>query len=161
MRSFLFKRGFILPVTVTGLIPITIVLVTEVWRSIAAPWVGLGAVLYGTGMFLLITTTHLFARHDGSLAPWNPPARFVALGPYRYCRNPMISGIYAMLAGEAIAFQSIWLGAWGMAFVAGMTSHIVFQEEPLLRARFGESYDTYRMHVPRWLPRLTPYELPK
>jgi protein-S-isoprenylcysteine O-methyltransferase Ste14 len=69
----------------------------------------------------------------------------------------MITGIYLMLLGEAIALLSPWNAAWLLVFVAGMTSHIVFQEEPLLRQRFGESYTRYCTEVPRWLPRLKPY----
>src|SRR5206468_12404583 len=102
-------------------------------------------------------TARSFARHDGSLAPWNPPKQLVVVGLYRYCRNPMITGIYAMLTGEALALRSPWVAGWAALFMIGMTSHIVFQEEPLLRDRFGESYDDYCKHVPRWLPRLIPY----
>lgn len=116
-----------------------------------------GAALCIAGVSLLIVTTRSFARHNGSLAPWNPPKQLVVVGLYRYCRNPVITGIYAMLTGEAIALQSPWVAGWALLFMIGMTSHIVFQEEPLLRERFGESYDHYRQHVPRWPPRLTPY----
>lgn len=31
-------------------------------------------------------------------------------------------------------------------------------EEPDLEQRFGKDYITYCEHVPRWIPRLTPYE---
>jgi protein-S-isoprenylcysteine O-methyltransferase Ste14 len=158
VRSFLFKRGFILPVTVTGLIPVAIAIGTEAWRGAVVASVVPGVALYLAGLSTLAVTTSLFARHHGSLAPWNPPTEMVVIGPYRYCRNPMISGIYAMLLGEALALRSPWIGAWALTFVIGMTSHIVFQEEPLLRQRFGEPYDRYRRSVPRWLPRLTPYD---
>jgi protein-S-isoprenylcysteine O-methyltransferase Ste14 len=158
VRSFLFKRGFILPVMVTGLVPIAITLLTGAWRGAAVMSIIPGAVLYLAGLSMLILTTGIFARHHGSLAPWNPPTEMVVVGPYRYCRNPMISGIYAMLTGEAVALRSLWIGAWALTFVIGMSSHILFQEEPVLRKRFGEVYDRYRRNVPMWLPRLTPYE---
>jgi protein-S-isoprenylcysteine O-methyltransferase Ste14 len=158
VRSFLFERGFILPVTVTGLVPIAIAVATEAWRGVVVASAVPGAALYLVGLSMLVVTTGLFARHHGSLAPWNPPSEMVVVGPYRYCRNPMISGIYAMLFGEALALRSPSIGAWSLAFVVGMTSHIVFQEEPLLRQRFGEPYDRYCRSVPRWLPRLTPYD---
>jgi protein-S-isoprenylcysteine O-methyltransferase Ste14 len=160
MRSFLFRRGFILPVTVTGVIPLAVTLATGAWRAAVLASVLPGALLYATGLSMLVVTTGLFARHHGSLAPWNPPTEMVLVGPYRYCRNPMITGIYAMLLGETVALQSPWVGAWALVFVIGMGSHIVFQEEPRLRERFGEPYDRYRRSVPRWLPRLTPYVPP-
>jgi protein-S-isoprenylcysteine O-methyltransferase Ste14 len=31
-------------------------------------------------------------------------------------------------------------------------------EEPGLKRRFGEDYETYAANVPRWLPRLRPWE---
>jgi protein-S-isoprenylcysteine O-methyltransferase Ste14 len=157
LRSFLFKRGFILPVTVTGLVPIAIATATGAWRGAVAGSIAAGAALYVAGLGMLVLTTRLFARHHGSLAPWNPPTEMVVIGPYRHCRNPMITGIYAMLLGESLALRSPWIAAWFCVFVVGMTSHIVFQEEPLLRQRFGESYDRYRRSVPRWVPRLAPY----
>jgi protein-S-isoprenylcysteine O-methyltransferase Ste14 len=158
VRSFLFKKGFILPVTVTGIIPLTIILATSAWQGAVLFSIVPGALLYLAGISMLVQTTGLFARHHGSLAPWNPPTEMVIVGPYRYARNPMITGIYAMLVGETVAFRSPWVGAWCATFVVGMTSHIVFQEEPLLRKRFGEAYDRYCQHVPRWLPRLSPYD---
>jgi protein-S-isoprenylcysteine O-methyltransferase Ste14 len=157
MYSFLFKRGFILPVTVTGVVPLTLVLTTGAWRELHPAWLIPGALLYLVGMSLLVVTTGLFARHHGSLAPWNPPTEMVVVGPYRHLRNPMISGVYSMLIGEALAFSSPWIAGWALLFITGMSSHIAFQEEPLLRKRFGDAYAKYCKQVPRWLPRVTPY----
>jgi protein-S-isoprenylcysteine O-methyltransferase Ste14 len=102
--------------------------------------------------------TQSFAHAHGSLAPWNPPTELVIAGPYRFCRNPMITGIYAILVGEAIAFLSLWLVAWAVLFIVGMSSHIIFQEEPSLRQRFGDTYIRYSENVPRWVPRVKPYQ---
>jgi protein-S-isoprenylcysteine O-methyltransferase Ste14 len=157
MRSFLFKRGFILPVVVTGVVPLVLALATGAWRAVVLTSILPGSLLYAAGLSLLILTTGLFARHYGSLAPWNPPTEMVVVGPYRYCRNPMIIGVYAMLLGETVALQSAWVGAWFLAFVVGMSSHIVLHEEPGLQERFGEPYNLYCKNVPRWLPRVTPY----
>lgn len=158
MRSFLFKRGFILPVTVTGVIPLAITLATAGWRSATTVSLTLGTILYVVGISLLLLTTGLFAEHHGSLAPWNPPTELVLVGPYRYCRNPMITGVLAMVTGEAIALQSPWIAGWLALFATGMTIHILRDEEPALKERFGEPYVRYCQNVPRWIPRLTPYE---
>src|SRR5260221_8538838 len=97
MRSFLFTRGFILPVMVSGVVPIAITVATSAWRGAVVASIVPGALAYLAGLSLLVQTTGLFARHHGSLAPWNPPTEMVVVGPYRYCRNPMITGVYAML----------------------------------------------------------------
>src|SRR5262249_44286748 len=143
------------------MVPVTLAIATGDWRKAVPISVLAGLILYGWGVSLLVRTTRLFASHHGSLAPWNPPREIVLSGPYRYSRNPMITGVYAMLLGETMALRSPWIGAWCAAFMIGMGSHIVLHEEPLLRERFGEAYDAYRKNVPRWLPRLRPYSRPK
>ena len=80
MRSFLLQRGFILPVTVTGVVPIVITLATGAWRAVSIATVVPGALLYGAGLAMLVATTGLFHRHHGSLAPWNPPKELVVVG---------------------------------------------------------------------------------
>lgn len=157
MKSFLFQRGFILPVTVTGVVPLVIFGLGGVSQDLIWPLVFAGILLFILGISMLVWTTQLFANHDGSLAPWNPPTELVLVGPYRYCRNPMISGVYAMLLAEVLMLQSIWIVAWCLLFIVGMTSHIVFQEEPALQERFGQPYKEYCKNVPRWIPKTKPY----
>jgi protein-S-isoprenylcysteine O-methyltransferase Ste14 len=84
--SFLCKRGFILPVTVTGLVPLILTLATAAWTRATAPALVAGAMLVVAGLVMLVATTQLFARGHGSLAPWNPPTALVVAGPYRCCR---------------------------------------------------------------------------
>ena len=40
----------------------------------------------------------------------------------------------------------------------GLDVYIPLVEEPGLLKRFGEEYLTYKRNVPRWIPRLTPWE---
>jgi len=96
----------------------------------------------------------LFARIGrGTLAPWDPTRRLVVVGPYRHSRNPMITAVGTMLAGEAMFFHSIRIGAWLLLFAAINQTYFLLLEEPGLAARFGEEYERYRRAVPRWLPR--------
>jgi protein-S-isoprenylcysteine O-methyltransferase Ste14 len=87
------------------------------------------------------------------LAPWDPTARLVAVGPYDYVRNPMISGVAAALAGQALFLGSWVLASWLILFVT--INHIYFlrSEEPGLERRFGVAYAVYKDRVPRWIPR--------
>jgi protein-S-isoprenylcysteine O-methyltransferase Ste14 len=154
LREFLFRRGFVLPVTVTGVIPLGIVCSSQAWRGVTPVALAAGAGCWLSGLMLIIRTTDLFARHGGALAPWNPPKKMVSGGPYRYVRNPMILGIIMMLTGEALAFRSLSLGAWAGLFLLGQHLYICLEEEPALLNRFGEDYARYCREVPRWLPRL-------
>src|SRR5262249_25224701 len=51
-----------------------------------------GAGLLAGGLVLFSWCVRLFARiGQGTLAPWDPTRKLVAVGPYRYVRNPMIA----------------------------------------------------------------------
>jgi protein-S-isoprenylcysteine O-methyltransferase Ste14 len=117
-----------------------------------------GAVFFMAGFFLFSWCVSLFARvGQGTLAPWDPTRTLVAVGPYRFVRNPMISGVALMLIGQALLWGSWLVGLWACAF--GGSNHIYFLllEEPGLESRFGESYRAYKANVPRWIPRLRPW----
>lgn len=117
-----------------------------------------GFALFLAGLALFAWCVALFARHGrGTLAPWDPTRRLVVAGPYRHVRNPMISGVAAMLAGEALLFRSLHLAAWCGLFVALNHAYFLLSEEPGLARRFGAEYLRYRERVPRWLPRLRPW----
>ena len=69
----------------------------------------------------------------------------------------MISGVASVLAGEAALFGSRALLLWFTAVVAVNAVYLPFVEERGLTARFGEDYEIYRSHVPRWVPRIRPW----
>jgi protein-S-isoprenylcysteine O-methyltransferase Ste14 len=130
------------------------------WGSVpAAAWLSrsLGAILSLGGLALFAWCVGLFARvGQGTLAPWDPTRALVAVGPYRYVRNPMISGVALMLIGEAFLWGSIAVAVWAVVFILINHLYFVFLEEPGLEQRFGESYRAYKANVPRWIPRLKP-----
>jgi protein-S-isoprenylcysteine O-methyltransferase Ste14 len=47
--------------------------------------------------------------------------------------------------------------AYGAAAWLAMHLFVVFYEEPRLRADHPDAYAAYVRRVPRWLPRLTPW----
>ena len=121
-----------------------------------------GVVLVGFGLTLVVKTIALFANVGrGTLAPWAPPEKLVVRGIYRRVRNPMISGVLFILCGEALLFGSVRLLEWFGLFLLINMIYIPLLEEPGLEARFGESYRLYKRHVPRWLPRLKPWDGPE
>ena len=127
------------------------------WRATSAvAWTvrGLGAVLLAGGIILFAWCVVLFARVGrGTLAPWDPTQRLVAVGPYRYVRNPMISGVAAVLSGQVLLTGSRILALWLVVFIAINQAYFLLVEEPGLERRFGESYREYKARVPRWIPR--------
>jgi protein-S-isoprenylcysteine O-methyltransferase Ste14 len=119
----------------------------------------LGALFLIAGFSLFLWTLYLFAaRGKGTLAPWDPPTRLVVSGPYRYMRNPMISGVLMILAGETLVHGSLTLFGWFLAFLLLNQIYFVLLEEPMLENRFGDDYRQYKAAVPRWIPRFKPWE---
>jgi protein-S-isoprenylcysteine O-methyltransferase Ste14 len=123
-------------------------------------WLGsaAGAVAVLAGAALVVWCIGLFGTvGQGTLAPWDPTRRLVAVGPYRFVRNPMISGVALLLAGRALLRGSLLVALWGCVFVALNHIYFLLSEEPGLERRFGDSYRAYKAHVPRWIPRLRPW----
>jgi len=154
----------VLPVTVLVLVPAWIArqygVPAEVGRSAGAvvlQLIGLAAFVLGLALF--IASLRRFATEGkGTLAPWDPPRVFVVSGPYRFVRNPMISGVIFMVFGEALLLRSLPHAAWaGFCLVLNLI-YIPLVEEPQLRFRFGASYVDYCRGVRRFIPRLTPWQ---
>lgn len=53
---------------------------------------------------------------------------------------------------------SVPLFRWFLIFAVINAIYIPLLEEPGLVNRFGDDYVTYQRNVPRWIPRLTPWE---
>jgi protein-S-isoprenylcysteine O-methyltransferase Ste14 len=122
-------------------------------------WLAAGAFLAGFG--LMLWTVTLFLRFGrGTPAPWDPPKDLVVRGPYRHVRNPMISGVLLTLLAEALFSQSWPLAAWMGVFFIANAVYLPCVEEKRLARRFGDAYVVYRDNVPRWIPRLTPWNPP-
>jgi protein-S-isoprenylcysteine O-methyltransferase Ste14 len=95
-------------------------------RSLAVvPVRTLGVVLMMAGIGLAAWCIMLFARvGKGTLAPWDPTSELVAVGPYRYTRNPMITGVATTLNGEALLTGSGSMGLWALGFIT--VNHLYF-----------------------------------
>lgn len=155
------RNIFILPFTVTVVVPYFIYDKPE--GGFAAPGfqIVLGLLLISTGLFFLFWTIFLFRTvGKGTLAPWEPTQKLVVRGPYSYCRNPMISGVFFILIGEALVFSSLAILYWAATFFLINTVYFILKEEPDLQKRFGRNYEEYKKQVPRWLPRTKAYTQP-
>jgi protein-S-isoprenylcysteine O-methyltransferase Ste14 len=154
-----------------AVLPFTMMVVVPVWlarRNATVLGIGSSAgaiVLQAFGLALLAVGLLLFAASlgrfvtegRGTLAPWDPPRRLVVRGPYRWVRNPMISGVVLVLFGESLVLLSPAHLEWALLFLGINAIYIPLIEEPLLAERFGNEYWSYCRHVPRLVPRLRPW----
>ncbi len=98
-----------------------------------------------------------FLRVKGTPVPFNPPPRVVETGPYRYARNPMLTGVFLFLFGLGLGVDSFSL----VFFFTPL--YILFNvwelkaiEEPELVRRFGDEYVEYRKRTPMFVPGFRP-----
>lgn len=153
----------ILPFTVTVIIPWWLAAENDIaWRTPASAkefaLAATGAACLAIGLALFVTSLRRFVTEGkGTLAPWDPPRKFVVTGPYRFVRNPMISGVILILLGESALLRSAPHLTWALLFLAGNAVQIPLVEEPVLRRRFGAPYEEYCRNVGRLIPRCTPW----
>ena len=152
----------VLPFTVTVVVPVWIARRFGIAFGIGGTAfdIGLqaaGVIVLAIGLTLFAASLQHFVVHGrGTLAPWDPPRTLVIVGPYRYVRNPMISGVVFVLAGEALLLRSWPHLQWMLIFLVVNLIYIPLTEEPMLEARFGEDYREYKRRVPRIFPRVRP-----
>lgn len=157
----------LLPIMMTLVIPSVIIATTDsphIGWMLPAPFNVLaalvGILLIGLGLVLVVATTRLFATIGrGTLAPWSPTQKLVVRGVYCHVRNPMISGVFGILLGEAVLLGSTSLLSWFIIFVIVNLIYIPSFEEPGLEQRFGIDYVRYKQNVPRWIPRRIPWSM--
>jgi protein-S-isoprenylcysteine O-methyltransferase Ste14 len=118
------------------------------WLRLPGLWIAAG------GAVLALSCVVAFALVGrGTPAPFDAPREFVAVGPYRWVRNPMYLGAMTVIVGAGLALRSP--AALGVALLFFVLAHafVLLYEEPAHERRFGESYRRYLAAVPRWLPR--------
>lgn len=154
----------LLPFTVTVLVPLWLARNNNISPVIGTTGVQMlvqvvGLLVLAVGLMLFSASLRNFVTEgEGTLAPWDPPRRLVVRGPYRYVRNPMISGVVLVLFGEALTLLSRPHFIWALIFLAVNSIYIPLLEETGLRQRFGDAYVEYCRHVPRLIPRFRPWE---
>jgi protein-S-isoprenylcysteine O-methyltransferase Ste14 len=134
------------------------------WRM-QPPFLGLaavrilGALLIVAGTPVLLESFARFALQGlGTPAPVMPPRHLVVTGLYRHVRNPMYMAVVSIILGQALLLGDPRLLEYAATVWLLFHLFVLVYEEPTLRQTFGAEYDTYRAHVPRWLPRLRPWK---
>ncbi len=123
------------------------------------PLLVLGLTIGLAGLVLLVMMVRMFILiGQGTIMPWDPTRHLIISGPYAYVRNPMILSVITVEVGEAIAFLSPIMAFLAALFFAINTIYFIYSEEPGLEKRFGVEYLEYKKNVPRWLPRLKPWQ---
>ena len=153
LRSAVFSAGFVF---LWGWIALGVHRRYDSARGLALPeWTrALGiALMVAGGILALACITTFFTRGEGTPAPFDPPRKFVAAGPYKWVRNPMYIGGFTTLLGFGLYEYSPAILIFTLPWLLAAHLMVIFYEEPHLRATFGELYEAYCRSVHRWLPR--------
>jgi protein-S-isoprenylcysteine O-methyltransferase Ste14 len=145
----------VLPGFFAGIVP-WVLASFDPWRGRGWPF---GAIILGLGSFVLAWCVRdFYISGKGTLAPWKPPERLVVVGLYRFTRNPMYIGVLMVVAGWGALAGSPLIACYLILTVARFHLRIVLHEERSLSNRFPSEWEAYAASVPRWIPRLTPWD---
>jgi len=111
------------------------------------------AVFVAGGILALTCIASFVVRGEGTPAPFDAPRKFVAVGPYRYVRNPMYVGAFFVILGFGLFLNSLAVLIFGLPWLLLAHLFVIFYEEPALNEKFGEEYLDYLKKVNRWIPR--------
>ena len=110
--------------------------------------------IFAISFFLIGWSVLNFLRAKGTPVPFNPPPQLVTTGPYAYVRNPMLTGVFALLFGLGALFGSIsLLVVFTPLFILINVWELKVIEEPELEKRLGVDYIEYRKRTPMFFPR--------
>jgi protein-S-isoprenylcysteine O-methyltransferase Ste14 len=115
-------------------------------------WVGLALVVLGVGVALWAIAT--LGRHYDLELEIHRDHELVRVGPYRFVRHPIYTGLGLHFAGACLATGNVLLAA-GTLLVTFPSLYLRAKtEERLLRERFGAAYDEYAREVGMLVPLL-------
>lgn len=93
------------------------------------------------------------AKSGGTPVPVMPPLEFLATGPYRYTRNPMMLGFWSYLFGWVFLSNTTGSLLAVLIIIVFFWAELKWIEEKELELRFGEAYREYKKRTPFLLPR--------
>ena len=150
----------IAPGIVAGYVPWTICR----WQ-LRAPLMGssllrlLGLSLMVIGLPVLLDSFARFPLQGvGTPAPVFPTRHLVVSGLFRYVRNPMYVAVVSLIIGQGLFFGSPRVLEYGIAVWVAFHLFVLIYEEPVLRRTYGPEYEQFCANVPRWIPRLHPWQ---
>ena len=113
--------------------------------------------LIAAGISITSWSAFQFMLVKGTPVPFNPPPKVVKTGPYRFARNPMLTGVFLLLFGIGFAVNSISMVVFFTPlYVLINVWELKNIEEPELVKRLGDEYIEYRRKTPMFIPGYPP-----
>ena len=158
-RSLLTPVGLVIFGIFTALF---VILAQHLDRWLILPWPLSGGLswfiavpLISVGVAGTLWSALHFLKVKGTPVPFNPPPELVTTGPYRFVRNPMLTGVFLLLFGIGFAIKSFSLIVFfAPLYILANVWELKEIEEPELVKRLGEDYLAYRRRTPMFIPTL-------
>ena len=125
------------------------------WGETEAHWVfWAGAAVLLAGIIVrVVAQMHLHYR-------LRDPVKLTVTGPYSYMRNPIYVGNTLIVCSLCFLSELVWFVPVALLWCTIVYSFVARWEESRLVTKFGPDYETYMQNVPRWIPRLRPWQAP-
>ena len=112
---------------------------------------GLALSIYSIVYMRIVGKGNPFDAYGHEVAPRT--RHLMTSGPYRFCRNPMLVGIYIYDAGILVWLWSLWPLTIILIEVILLTLQVRSEERRLMKD-FGQEYLSYKKQVGRYLPKM-------
>ena len=130
------------------------------WLHLPNKWNGLAGIVTGTilsivGILLAVWSAYYHVvLGKGTQVPFMPGHKLLNIGPYRFCRNPMVLGMTLAYTGLGLILQSPGVLLLNLIFLLLNLGYLKFVEEKELLTRYGQSYQHYKDDTPFFWPKL-------
>jgi protein-S-isoprenylcysteine O-methyltransferase Ste14 len=113
--------------------------------------VQIGLALTFAGLAFAIWARMLLGGNWSSDVTLKRDHELIVVGPYRWVRHPIYTGILLALIGTALAVGE-WRAVLAVVLAAAAFWRKLGIEEAVMRRQFGESYTRYGERVPALIP---------
>lgn len=103
-----------------------------------------------SGVLIVLAGQHAMGASWRVGVPKDGPGALVLRGLFRFSRNPVFVGMFAMVLGIFLWSPTL-LSAAAVPLAAAMMAVQVRVEEEALTAKYGETYRAYAAKTPRWV----------
>ena len=122
-----------------------------VQQLLLAPINYLGIVAIAIGIGIVLFCAYIFHQKKTTIKPFQESSHLIRESIFNYSRNPIYLGMIITLIGVGIL-----LGSLTPLFIIPLFSLLIQElfikeEERMLEAKFGESYQEYKGKVRRWI----------
>lgn len=113
----------------------------------------LGVALTYLGLSLTLWSRIRLGRYWSGVVALKQDHRLIQVGPYRFVRHPLYSGIILAAFGLILAVTT-WNSLLGLALLIACFERRAHIEDALLAAEFGAEFEAYRQRTGRLVPRV-------